>query len=59
MTEIGEKTSDIKLQTSERIRKYETIMEKLKRALNSNGWDGRWFKRAFMDDGSTLRKYGK
>ena len=34
--------------------KYEQIMEKLKRALNSNGWDGRWFKRAFMDDGHIL-----
>ena len=33
---------------------YEQIMEKLKKALNSNGWDGRWFKRAFMDDGHIL-----
>ena len=30
------------------------IKEKLKKALNTNGWDGRWFKRAFMDDGNTL-----
>lgn len=29
-------------------------MEKLKRALNSSGWDGRWFRRAFMDDGNVL-----
>ena len=29
-------------------------MEKLKKALNSNGWDGRWYKRAFMDDGNVL-----
>lgn len=34
--------------------KYEQVMEKLKRALNSNGWDGRWFKRAYMDDGNIL-----
>ncbi len=34
--------------------KYETITENLKRALNSNAWDGRWYKRAFMDDGETL-----
>ncbi len=33
---------------------YEQVMEKLKRALNSNGWDGRWFKRAFMDNGNVL-----
>ena len=35
-------------------KKYEEIMEKLKRALNSSGWDGRWFRRAFMDDGNVL-----
>lgn len=34
--------------------KYEQIMQQLKKALNANAWDGRWFKRAFMDDGSTL-----
>ena len=34
--------------------KYEIEKENLKRALNSNGWDGRWYKRAFMDDGNTL-----
>lgn len=36
------------------IKKYELVMQQLKKALNTNGWDGRWFKRAFMDDGSTL-----
>lgn len=39
--------------------KYEVIRNDLKRALNTNGWDGRWYKRAFMDDGNVLRKYGK
>ena len=34
--------------------KYEGIKMNLKRALNSNGWDGRWFRRAFMDDGNVL-----
>ena len=34
--------------------KYEEIRNNLKRALNSNGWDGRWYKRAFMDDGNVL-----
>ena len=34
--------------------KYEQIKNNLKRALNTNGWDGRWYKRAFMDDGNTL-----
>lgn len=34
--------------------KYQAISEKLKKALNSNAWDGRWYKRAFMDDGNVL-----
>ena len=38
----------------ERANNYEVIKQKLKDELNSNGWDGRWYKRAFMDDGNTL-----
>ena len=34
--------------------KYEDIRNQLKRDLNNNGWDGRWYKRAFMDDGNVL-----
>ncbi len=34
--------------------KYQEIKNNLKRALNTNGWDGRWYKRAFMDDGNVL-----
>ncbi len=34
--------------------KYTIIKDDLKYVLNSFGWDGRWFKRAIMDDGSTL-----
>jgi cyclic beta-1,2-glucan synthetase len=37
-----------------RIEKYKEVMEKLKKALNTNAWDGRWYKRAFMDDGEVL-----
>lgn len=59
-------TSDINEQNSEKenqiidnkvqsfIEKYEKVMQELKRALNTNGWDGRWYKRAFMDDGNIL-----
>lgn len=36
------------------LQKYTEIKEKLKRNLNTNGWDGRWFKRAIMDDGTIL-----
>ena len=38
----------------EYITKYEKIKSDLKRALNTNGWDGRWYKRAFMDTGEVL-----
>ena len=34
--------------------KYRKIMEELKYALNTNGWDGRWYKRAFTDSGEVL-----
>lgn len=36
------------------VEKYKEIMHKLKKALNTAGWDGRWYKRAFMDDGNIL-----
>jgi cyclic beta-1,2-glucan synthetase len=38
----------------ERAKRYEDIAEKLKKALNTSAWDGRWYKRAFMDNGETL-----
>ena len=34
--------------------KYEEVKNQLKKNLNTNGWDGRWYKRAFMDDGNIL-----
>ncbi len=37
-----------------RANKYEEIKVNLKRELNTIGWDGRWFRRAFMDDGNVL-----
>lgn len=36
------------------IEKYKQILEQLKKALNTCGWDGRWYKRAFTDDGDEL-----
>lgn len=33
---------------------YEEIAEKLKKALNNKAWDGRWYKRAFTDNGKVL-----
>lgn len=34
---------------------YKKIIENLKKTINNSAWDGRWFKRAFMDDGRALR----
>lgn len=36
------------------VEKYERIKNELKRSVNTNGWDGRWYKRAFMDTGEEL-----
>ena len=33
---------------------YEIIKNNLKKALNTNGWDGRWYKRAYTDNGDIL-----
>ena len=34
--------------------KYKEVMTNLQRNVNKNAWDGKWFKRAFMDDGTPL-----
>lgn len=36
------------------IDRYEKVMSELKAALNSEGWDGTWFRRAYYDDGTPL-----
>ena len=33
---------------------YTKIAEDLKKNLNNYGWDGRWYKRAYTDDGNVL-----
>ena len=33
---------------------YKTVKEELKKSLNDMAWDGRWFKRAFTDDGEPI-----
>ena len=43
-----------KTDLEQRIKEYKEVAEKLKKALNTKGWDGRWYKRAFMDDGNVL-----
>ena len=34
--------------------RWKEIKIQLKKALNTKAWDGRWYKRAFMDDGNVL-----
>ena len=46
---IMQKRGDI-----EYVEKYEKIKQNLKKSLNTNGWDGRWYKRAYTDDGKIL-----
>ncbi len=41
------------------VEKYEKIKDELKIKLNKNAWDGKWYKRAFMDSGEVLRKQWK
>ena len=35
--------------------KCKNMMSSLKKSLNSTGWDGRWYRRAFTDEGQILR----
>ena len=54
MCEIMEERIGKTIDGEKRIEKYKEIKLQLKKALNTNGWDGRWYKRAFMDDGNVL-----
>lgn len=49
-----EEETEYKNKKENRIEQFEKIKMQLKKALNTNGWDGRWYKRAFMDDGNVL-----
>lgn len=42
-----------------RSERYKKILEQLRKSVNTKAWDGRWFNRAFMDDGKVLRKFTK
>ena len=39
------------------VNQYKHIIDRLKKALNTNGWDGHWYKRAFTDNGETLGSF--
>ena len=34
--------------------KYLMLSEELKKSLNENAWDGKWYKRAFFEDGTAI-----
>lgn len=36
------------------MKSYSGILEKLKQVLNTSGWDKKWYKRAYLDDGNAL-----
>ena len=38
----------------ERVKRYEATLKNLKRSLEKNAWDGKWYKRAFFDNGNSL-----
>lgn len=45
--------------TIKKSEEFKQIREQLRKSINANAWDGRWFNRAFMDDGNVLRKLTK
>ena len=47
--EFAQKRND-----SERAERYKKTAENLRKELNSKGWDGNWYLRAFYDDGTPL-----
>ena len=59
---MHDKNVDVKnIDTDEKSDEFERLMkvaEKLKKNLNTVGWDGRWYKRATTDDGKVLGSVG-
>ena len=41
-------------ENEQKINEYTEILNKLKKTLNKEGWDGRWYRRAYTDDGNVL-----
>ena len=52
--EQDQKTEQKQYKKELKSQKYIQIKNELKKSLNTNGWDGRWYKRAYMDDGNIL-----
>jgi cyclic beta-1,2-glucan synthetase len=43
-----------RMKDEKRAKRYRQHMERLKVALEENGWDGDWYRRAYFDDGTPL-----
>jgi cyclic beta-1,2-glucan synthetase len=43
-----------KMKDYERVQKYNDVILQLKQAIETNAWDGKWYKRAFFDDGTPI-----
>jgi N,N'-diacetylchitobiose phosphorylase len=41
-----------------RVERYRARQRQLREALNGEGWDGQWFRRAFFDDGTPVGSAG-
>lgn len=41
-------------QETAKVEEYKKVQENLRKALNTAGWDGRWYRRAYMDSGQIL-----
>ena len=54
MLEKNKLENEKNIEAEETIKHYEEIKLKLKKNLNTVAWDGRWYKRAFTDDGFAL-----
>ena len=52
--DLEDKNEIIMSNAEQRVDKYKNILENLKEALNTAGWDGRWYRRAYTDDGDIL-----
>lgn len=44
----------VQMDDNERAKRYQNEAQKLRKKLNTAGWDGEWYLRAFYDDGTPL-----
>ena len=47
-----------KMGEKERAKKYAVTAKEIAKAIEENGWDGNWYRRAYFDDGEPLGSVG-